>query len=222
MALSIRIKIILLLVVIVVSSSLVVSFFNIRISQQKVLEYAKDAIVQKAEKESLIIDRWINRRTESIVNISDSAESYFMMFEKSMVLMGIATFARQLNEMGFTDYLMINTSGKCFTYAEEKELEMTSAQFFKDIVEEGKDLSIVPNFDWNGKRSVVIAIRVKTLNGETSGIFAAILPQEKLLELISDIVYGEEGHAFLIDAQGQILAHPSICLLYTSPSPRDS
>ena len=71
MALSIRIKIILLLVVIVVSSSFVVSFFNIRVSQQKVLEYAKDAIVQKAEKESLITDRWINRRIESIVNISD-------------------------------------------------------------------------------------------------------------------------------------------------------
>jgi len=209
-ALSIRIKIILLLVVIVVSSSFVVSFFNIRVSQQKVLEYAKDAIVQKAEKESLITDRWINRRIESIVNISDSAGSYFMMFEKSMVLMGMATFARQLSEMGFTDYWMINTSGRCFTYAEEKELEMTSEQFFKDIVEEGKDLSIVPNFDWNGERSVVMAIRVKTLNGETSGIFAAIFPQEKLSELISDIVYGEKGYAFLIDSQGQILAHPSV------------
>lgn len=208
--LSIRVKIILLLVAIVVSSSLVVSFFNIRLSQQKVLEYAKDAIVQKAEKESLIADRWMSQKIESIANISDSAESYFMMFEKSMVLMGIATFARQLNEMGFTDYLMINTSGKCFTYAEQKELELTSAQFFKDIVEEGKDLSIVTNFDWNGKRSIVIAIRVKTLNGETSGIFAAVLPQEELSQVISDINYGEEGYAFLIDAQGQILAHPSI------------
>ncbi|WP_041083206.1 methyl-accepting chemotaxis protein [Thermotoga profunda] len=204
---SVRAKIILLVVVFVIAGVGVVTVLNIISMRQRLTTFAVSAMQQKVDKESLVLDHWFMQRSSELSTVASNFESYLMIFEKSMVTLALKSHGDTLNKLGFADYLLSNTQGKAFTY-NEQELDISQFEFFKAIVLENKDFYVQDNFNWQGINSVVLASRVTDYNGNTSGLFAAIISQEKFWEMIKSIKYGKTGYAFLSNSNAVVLAHP--------------
>ncbi|HEY8542359.1 MAG TPA: methyl-accepting chemotaxis protein, partial [Pseudothermotoga sp.] len=204
---SVRAKIILLVVVFVIVGVGVVTVLNIISMRQRLTTFAVSAMQQKVDKESLVLDHWFMQRSSELSTVASNFESYLMIFEKSMVTLALKSHGDTLNKLGFTDYLLSNIQGKAFTY-NEQELDISQFEFFKAIALENKDFYVQDSFNWQGVNSVVLASRVTDYNGNTSGLFAAVISQEKFWEMIKSINYGKTGYAFLSNSNAVVLAHP--------------
>lgn len=204
---SVRTKIVLLVLVFVIAGVGVVTILNIISMQQRLTTFATSAMEQKTDRESLVLDHWFMQRLSELSTVASNFESYLMIFEKSMVILALKSHGDTLNKLGFTDYMLSNSQGKAFTY-NEKELDISQFKFFKAILVENQNFYVQSNFDWQGINSVVLATKITDYSGNTSGLFAAIIPQEKFWEMIKSIKYGKTGYAFLSDSNATVLAHP--------------
>jgi len=204
---SVRSKIVLLVVVFVVLAVTVVTFLNIVTIRDRLINFAISAMEQKAEKESMTIDHWFSQRFSEMNSIASNFESYLMIFEKSMIVLALKSHSDTLGKFGFEDYLLAKTNGKAFTY-NEQEIEISNYEFFRAIVSEGKENSVQDNVEWQGIKSVVLASRIVGYDGSTSGVFAAVISQEKFWEMLKSVTYGKSGYSFLTNLQGTVLAHP--------------
>jgi len=204
---SVRAKIISLVVVFVVVAVGIVTLLNILSMQQRLTTFAVDAMRQKADRESLVLDQWFVQRSSELGTVASNFESYLMIFEKSMVVLALKSHGEKLERLGFDDYLLSNLQGKAFTY-KEQEIDISKYRFFQAIVAENKDFYVQDNLDWQGRSSVVLATKILDYNGNTAGVFAALIPQTKFWEMVKPVKYGKTGYAFLTDSDAIVLAHP--------------
>lgn len=204
---SVRAKIVLLVVVFVVAGIGVVTVLNIISMQKRLTDFAVSAMQQKVERESLVLDHWLMQRSSEISTIASNFESYLMIFEKTMVVLALKSHKETLEKLGFVDYLLSNLQGKAFTYTEQ-EIDVSKYNFFQAITLQNKDFYVQDNFDWQGTNCAVLASKVKDYSGNTAGLFAALIPQEKFWQMIKTIKYGKTGYAFLSDSDAVVLAHP--------------
>jgi methyl-accepting chemotaxis protein len=206
---SVRTKIILITVVFVVISVTVVTVLNIFTTKDRLMSFALSAIEQKVDREALVLDHWFMQRESELANAASTFESYLMLFEKSMVSMALKSHADTFNKLGFSDYILANTSGKAFTYKDEEETDVSSYRFFQAVVSENKDFFVQDNFDWKGVRSVALASRVISYDGSTAGVLVSIIPQEQFWSMIESCTYGETGYSYLVNNAGMVIAHPA-------------
>lgn len=204
---SVRAKIILLVVVFVIAGVGIVTVLNIISMQQRLMNFATSAMEQKTDREALVLDHWFKQRLSELSTIASNFESYLMIFEKTMVVLALKSHGDNLKKLGFSDYLLSNLQGKTFTY-NEQEMDVSQFRFFKSIVLENQNFYVQDNFDWQGIKSVVLAIKITDYSGNTAGLFAAVIPQEKFWQMIESIKYGKTGYAFLCDFEATVLAHP--------------
>ncbi len=204
---SVRAKIIFLVVVFVIAGVGIVTVLNIISMQQRLMTFATSAMEQKADREALVLDHWFKQRLSELSTIASNFESYLMIFEKAMVVLALKFHGDNLKKLGFSDYLLSNLQGKTFTYSEQ-EMDVSQFRFFKSIVLENQNFYVQDNFNWQGIKSVVLAIKITDYSGNTAGLFAAVIPQEKFWQMIESLKYGKTGYAFLCDSHATVLAHP--------------
>lgn len=60
----------------------------------------------------------------------------------------------------------------------------------------------------SGKAVVVIAVPLKTENGQFNGVFCSVLTLETLSNKLASIKFGETGYPYMINKEGIVIAHP--------------
>ncbi len=93
--------------------------------------------------------------------------------------------------------------GEAPEYRDESE-----QSYFINVMETGEPVisDIMISMD-TSEPSVVIAVPVKSENGEIIGVLSAILDLTYLEEVRSEIALGDTGYAFITDSTGTVIAH---------------
>ncbi len=214
-------KIVLLVVAFVVITAVVIAVFNILSTRSQVYEFASEALKQKVNKESIILGNWFYERLLTLNALAADLRTYLVMFEKTMVELGLREKSEQMINLGFSDWFLSDLKGKTYTYLEHETneteseeskadyLDLSSHPCFEAIVRDGKAVSILSNQDWFGVKSIIFAVAVPSYTGVTTGVFGAVMNHEVFQQLVSSITYGKSGYAFVTDSQATVISHPN-------------
>ncbi len=202
----VRFKVISLVTLLVILTASVLTVINLLEIRTISSTSAVSSLRQKAEKEALALGHWLDNRLATLRTISVDFQNFLMLFEKSFVTMTLKAKLDQLEPLGFVDWFMTNSEGKAYTF-KDKELDLSQAEFFKAIVQEGKSYFLASGINWEGERSIVFAVPIYSYEGIAEGILGAIMPQKLLQDLVSSIKYGQTGYAYITDFSGKVVAH---------------
>lgn len=108
----------------------------------------------------------------------------------------------------FSYVLFIDVKGNSF-YDSGKTGYHGDRAYFKSIVDEGASY-VVNNptvAKATGKVSVMFVKAARNKEREVVGMFVGVTGMDYLQDLIADLKFGENGHGFMLDGTGKVIAH---------------
>ncbi|WP_371373006.1 methyl-accepting chemotaxis protein [Sporomusa aerivorans] len=123
------------------------------------------------------------------------------------MLAGYKTVDKELSDMyfGSVDGKMVDGSG----WTPPADYDPRTRAWYKSAMEQGKLCFSEPYLDAVTKQMAVsVAMPVKNSSGQIRGVISEDILLNTLVDNVKDIRLHGEGHAFLIDAKGFLLAHP--------------
>ncbi|MGN0143496.1 MAG: methyl-accepting chemotaxis protein [Clostridium sp.] len=113
---------------------------------------------------------------------------------------------RQSVKWGFDAIYIFDTNGIAY-YTDDTTQDYSQDSYFADI-QEKKEYISDPWFDVDNLKSVSTLITpIMDDNEEIIGYMCGTLNLERMNEIVGNIKIGEEGYAFVIDENGQIVSH---------------
>lgn len=108
----------------------------------------------------------------------------------------------------FSYVLFIDTKGNSF-YDSGKTGYHGDRAYFKSIIDDGASY-VVNNptvAKATGKVSVMFVKAARNKDREVVGMFVGVAGMDYLQDLIADLKFGENGHGFMLDGTGKVIAH---------------
>ncbi|MGH7795893.1 MAG: ATP-binding protein [Candidatus Binatia bacterium] len=165
---------------------------------------------------------YVNQKIE---RLSDSAVSMSLhpVGSKEQQLLAVLLLK---NDQAFTDASILDSSGmevikvsekKVYTFNERSD--QSRSEKFKKAIQGHTYLSSVYTSD-RAEPYVTIAVPLKTTHRDVAGVLSAETNLKVLWEIIGNIHFGAAGYAYLVDGQGNLIAHkdPSLVLRRTNLS----
>ncbi len=203
----IRSKVLAIILLLVILTAAVITMINLLELRTQTLNFATDALRQKADREVLNLDS-INEKKLTVLNtISSDLQTFLVLFDPTIISISLKARDEQLKSLGFFDWFMINVRGVAITFQGE-EIDLSQTDFFKAIVHDGRTHFLSANLNWKGMKSIVFAVPVYSYEGNAEGVFAAVMPQKVLQDYVSSIKYGKTGYGYILDHAGTVVAHP--------------
>lgn len=203
----IRSKVLGIILLSVILTAAVITMINLLELRTQTLNFATDALRQKADREVLNLDSINEKKLTVLHTISSDLQTFLVLFDPTFISTSLKAKDEQLKSLGFFDWFMINVQGVAITFQGE-EIDLSQTDFFKAIVHDGRAHFLSANFNWKGIRSIVFAVPVYSYEGNAEGVFAAVMPQKILQDYVSSIKYGKTGYGYILDHAGTVVAHP--------------
>ncbi|HMM20435.1 MAG TPA: methyl-accepting chemotaxis protein [Selenomonadales bacterium] len=123
------------------------------------------------------------------------------------MLAGYKTADKELSDVyfGSKEGKMVDGSG----WVPPADYDPRMRVWYKSATEQGKLIFSDPYLDMVTKQMAVsVALPLKSPSGQLRGVISGDILLQTLVENVKNIKLYGEGYAFLLDAKGQILAHP--------------
>jgi signal transduction histidine kinase len=185
----------------------------------------EDSFELQAEIASLVaarIDAYLNQKIE---RLSDAAVSMSLhpVGSREQELLAVLLLK---NDTAFTDAAILDSKGmevvkvserKVYTLGERSD--QSGSDKFKKAIEGKTYISPVYTSD-KAEPYVILALPLKATHRDIIGVLSAKANLKFLWEIIGNIHFGVAGYAYLVDSQGNLIAHkdPSLVLRRTNLS----
>ncbi|MGH7797542.1 MAG: cache domain-containing protein, partial [Candidatus Binatia bacterium] len=184
-----------------------------------------DSFERQAEIAPLVAARIDAFVTQKIERLSDSAVSMslYPVASKEQQLLAVLLLK---NDPAFTDAAILDSRGMEVIKVSEKKVytlnersDQSASKKFKKAIQGHTYVSSVYTSD-RAEPYVTIAVPLKATHRDVVGVLSAETNLKFLWEVIGDIHFGVGGYAYLVDRQGNLIAHkdPSMVLRRTDLS----
>src|SRR5919106_2804000 len=185
----------------------------------------KDSFERQAEIAPLVaarIDAYVHQKIERL-NDSAVSMSLYSIGSKEQELLAVLMLK---NDTAFTDASILDAKGievvkvserKVYTPSERSD--QSGSEKFKKAIEGNTYISPVYTSD-RAEPYVILALPLKATHRDIIGVLSAEANLKVLWEIIGNIHFGVAGYAYLVDGQGNLIAHkdPSLVLRRTNLS----
>lgn len=175
-------------------------------------EFKKNSM-QMTEKLSSIIETYITENENNINMLSNNLNIKDVLNNKPEELLYTYNTLQSYQEM-HTDSMAVYIAThdkKLFVYPKvnlPKGFDPTARPWYQETMKAGKMTWTEPYLDEaSGKLTVTVAKPAKNSKGELIGVVGADISLDVLSELVSETRLGKEGHFFIANSKGNILAH---------------
>jgi methyl-accepting chemotaxis protein len=203
---SLQKKLILLFVLIATLPLLAASYFSFISSKNTLIEEIKHSNLQAATGVARELDIMIDARLKLLQTISKDNDIASM--NPARMVANVKAAAGQFADM--STVIVSDNTGKQ-VYRNIGTLgNISDRQYFQDI-KNGQPYSIsdVLFAKATGKSSIVISVPLRDSTGQWVGLVSGVMDLQYLSNAIAQHKIGETGYAFVVDKNGQILAHPN-------------
>ncbi len=151
-------------------------------------------------------------RLEAFSNLPDIQDENIAYDQK------IALFQNEkdmLKQRGWLNFGIVDMAGICYT-TDSKTENVAGTEWFEKA-KKGKYIVTEPQLSSTlHQYTSKIAIPFKDMQGKTSGVIVATILGDALSNLITDIIVGESGTAYLLNRDGMIIGNRQPEILYKS------
>ena len=186
---------------------------------------------------------WESREREAARNAARTVEGFLRQVHDYMALVGVldrSYLASSPNAMydllheneALLEVVRVDAEGDVFASASQGDVPVLGNLF--TIPQSNWFLAALEGASYTGHVEISAAEQpylVLSAPAADGGVVAVRARMNVLWDVVGEIEFGETGRAYVVDAQGDVIAHPDsnvvlagtsiACLLYTSPSPRD-
>ena len=153
----------------------------------------------------IFLDTWLDGEINTAKSIANSVS-----FKEKNIPEIAAELVENKQEMAraFSYAAITDLTGNMWT-SNGGTADVKNRQYFQDVVSGRKDVAIDNPTQGRSTGSIVfhIAVPVKDSDGDTKGVFVAMIGIEKIQSEISTIEIGENGYGFVVDSDGVVIAH---------------
>lgn len=127
---------------------------------------------------------------------------------------------KQLSNTEYMDFAVVTKEGEA-KYTDGTESQLGDRDYIQKALQGETNVSDVIISKVTGQPVVMIATPIKDSPESTQvkGVLIGRMDGNTLSEITSDAGYGEEGYAYIINDQGQIIAHPNSELVLNQINP---
>ena len=198
--------IILLLVIISTLSVTLVSFFQ---SKNLITDVSVDRIVHSVKDNANLMDKILDEKYTALEGIADLQEIKSMDWN-----IQYPTLVQKAEEFGFKHIFIMNTNGISF-YAENNTIKDQSKEdFFKDISGDKRSITEPYVVVDEGFSVITLCIPLKDDTGNLLGNLCGAIDLDDINEIIQNISIGESGYAFMLNRNGNYVAHKNMDLVF--------
>lgn len=201
---SIRSKLLVTVIPILVAALFVVAFLNYYKAKGYLEESFEQSSLQEIELLKTKIDSWLQSHVTRLNDMVDRKELEGTPEEQTILLKNIVN--------KHSEYLMMfvaDRNGQSIATTGNVAINVADRDYFKKIINGAdyaiSDPSIGKTF---GQMVVVFAVPIKDSNGQVERVLAASIPVVKMNELVTSVVVGETGYAFMTQKDGLAISHP--------------
>lgn len=200
-------KITFFMVLICILSSVSIFLGNYNIAIHTIEERVDEGIQGTAANTAKDIDKWLALQKNSLTGIANSL-AHYNNFEYDHVFQFLSDQNNtNADIVGYYIALEDNTFVSGTGWIPPDDYIATERAWYKGAIDNDGTCISAPYIDmYTNKMVITISMPLK-VNGITIGVAASDVYIDKLLEIISQVDVGEDSYAFLIDADGNILAH---------------
>lgn len=202
---SIRMKILLFssLVVLVIFS--LITFYVSNQSKENLTQKVNKAGLQLARSGADRVDTWFTGLLSEFQAIAETEEVQSMDYTRAMPLLK----AEQERKKDIAEDIMISVEeGVCHNIF-DKTIPIADRKYYTDIMKDGKSWTTQGPMvsKATGNLIVMVAVAIKK-DGKNVGMMGFAITCNNFTKMIENINMGENGYAFLTDANGLIVSHP--------------
>lgn len=210
---SIKFKLILLLVSLIIIPISVLGLTSYNSAKNVLSSELKKNSMQIAERLNSSIETFLISNEENINMLSKNAnieDALYKNEEELKYLYGVLQNYKEAHSDVMNVYLATYNK-KLFIFPDAKlpeGFDPTSRPWYQQAIKEGKTIWTEPYIDQvSGKLTVTVAKPVKRSTGEFTGVVAADISLDTLLNIVNITKLGDKGYFFIADKKGTIVAH---------------
>ena len=193
----------------------ILGVFSISLARTGLLSNSKYFINELAEDASNLLDERSNSifgKLEAFSNIPD-IQNDSIPYSKKIKIFENEIQTQKLH--GWISFGICGTNGVLYS-TDGTVKNISSSGWFKKAIS-GKNTLTEPNLS-NEERTYIsyAAIPLKNLQGKITGVLCASILGDSLSNLISDVIVGETGTAYILNSDGVILGNRQPEILYKS------
>ncbi len=209
---SIKTRIILLLGVIILAVSLGMGFLSYMISSRALMGNLEQMLPELAKESALLIERDMAKSFELLDMIIYNLKDAELDREQVLAKLRIQEVKGKYLLLGLADSKgMLTDSGKKQINIEELEVYQKALGGGQAVSEPMEDVFGIAGLT-EGSLVIVYAAPVKT-GGRVEGVLIAVKSGNDLSNMINDITFGTTGRAFMINKDGDMIAHHNLSLV---------
>lgn len=210
---SIKNKMVSVFILFAVSLLTVICIISVYLASFSLMRNTEYFINELAEGSSKVL----NERADSIFKKLDTFSNMPIIQDKGISYSQKIDFFKNelqmLKQSGWLSFGISGLDGILYT-TDDKEENIKNAEWFKSVIK-GKYVITEPEMSLTKRKYVsIIAIPLRDLQGKIVGTINASILGDSLSNLISDIIVGKTGQAYLISPSGIILGSRRPEILY--------
>lgn len=197
---------IMLLIIISTLSVTSVSFLK----SKSIMTYLSiDRITNSVKDNAKIMDKIIDEKYTALEGIADLQEIKSMNWE-----IQYPTLVEKAEEYDFKHIFIMDINGMSY-YAEDNTIrDQSKEEFFKMISGDKRSITEPYVVVDQGFSVITLCIPLKDDNGTLLGNLCGAIDLEDINEIIQNMSYGESGYAFILNKNGNYVAHKNMDLVF--------
>ncbi len=197
---SIKFRIVFWFSLLIIAITLVIAFVSINKGSNLLEDSARNSVKELADDNAKLVES----RLETMMN-----ELTMLALQKEIKLMNketqIAILKDELKNTRFLDLAVVGKSGVA-TYTDGTESDLSERDYIKNALVGKANISDVIISKVTGQPVIMVAVPIKSGNS-VLGALIGRMDGNALSEIATDAGYGKNGYAYMVNANGQIIAH---------------
>lgn len=193
-----KIKYILLIVI-----SLITGLFTYLYIQSSLIDMVERSLIEIAKQGAKTVESDISRQLDNLVTVSQLdiiSNDYYYRKNKLDFLSSLDHDNQNL------EYALVSLDGTLYSVF-GKEYDVSDEEFFKKAITGGRAAAMTRRRFSRGYCPMAFAVPVYNQGGEITGALCALYSMEDFCQLVSKSSFGASGYGFIIDGEGNTLAH---------------
>jgi methyl-accepting chemotaxis protein len=183
---------------------LCLSTLSIAMATHTIKTDLEESLTKIAQQSAETISEKIKNRYAYLQTFSNDLIFYDIVANSDKI---IDRMAKVQEQGGFYDVMVSDTQGKAYSL-KAKNIDISHRDYFKKAVSGVNCVSNPVSRSGDDTLVIVYSIPIRNGLGKIVGTVSIVTEALDLTDMISEISYGKSGYSFIINKEGQTVAHP--------------
>ncbi|ADL13350.1 methyl-accepting chemotaxis protein [Acetohalobium arabaticum] len=210
---TVRNKLLLFILIPLFIISVILLYRNYTAVTTSITETVEETSLQQTEGYTQVIDNWLEAKKNETRILAKTLELEEGWSENRDVWALVDKLDREALEDTFESLMLIDRTGRAWTTQDRSIHDVSNRDYFLEAKRKNELIvSEAMRSKMTGEHIFTISLPVKNETGKTVAVLSGTTLLKPLQQIVNNMGLGETGYAYLVEGDGQVIAHPTQAL----------